>query len=107
MARLRKQADDESVLLPELVKAILIGPFRGFANPRAITSPGTNCPEFSTRRQQDWAKHPSQILTRRAQRRNCLTGRRVGSPDHLFQMSPHCGVGEKTLFTCAGRNAGH
>ena len=37
----------------------------------------------------------------------CLTGRRVGSPDHLFQMSPHCGVGEKTLFTCAGRNAGH
>ena len=40
-------------------------------------------------------------------RLNCLTGRRVGSPDHLFQMSPHCGVGEKTLFTCAGRNAGH
>ena len=41
---LRKQADDESVLLPELVKAILIGPFRGFANPRAITSPGNELP---------------------------------------------------------------
>jgi hypothetical protein len=44
MARLRKQADDESVLLPELAKAILIGPFRGFANPRAITSPGNELP---------------------------------------------------------------
>jgi hypothetical protein len=44
MAKLRKQADDESVLLPELVKAILIGPFRGFANPRAITGPGNELP---------------------------------------------------------------
>ena len=30
--------------LPELVKAILIGPFRGFANPRAITGPGNEPP---------------------------------------------------------------
>jgi hypothetical protein len=44
MARLRKQADDESVLLPELVKAILIGPFQDFANPRAITSPWNELP---------------------------------------------------------------
>ena len=42
--RCEKQADDELVLLPELVKAILIGPFRGFANPRAITSPWNELP---------------------------------------------------------------
>ena len=30
--------------LPELVKAILIDPFRGFANPRAVTSSGNKLP---------------------------------------------------------------